>query len=137
MDYKICYKNNDKIVRIYNYLNSNIGKIIFINKIKILKEKNNKIAMLTVIKRNWQQYYKLIKIIKEICLRIIRYELGNPILLKFSINLYKTLDKINTPLKLHKFIYKLLYDKTLYQKVTQIYGILSDKYKCTILLRNL
>ncbi len=136
MDYEICYKNHDKIVRIYNYLNSNIGKKNFFNKIKSLKEPQNKIALLIVFKQNWSQYHKLIKIIKDICLRIIKYQLSNIMIQKFTIKLYKSLDKIKSPIDLHKFIYQLLNDKNLYHKVIQFYGLLSDRTKCIILLRS-
>lgn len=136
IDYEICYKNHNKIVKIYNYLNSNIGKKNFQNKIKYLKEPQNKLILLVIFKQNWNQYYKLIKIIKDICLRITKYQLSNPMIQKFVIKLYKSLDKINDPINLHKFIYQLLNDKTLYNKLIDFYGLLSDKTKCIILLRN-
>lgn len=135
MDYKICYKNHDKIVKIYKYLKSKNGKKNFYNKIELLKEQNSKKVMLLILKNNWTEYHKLLKIFEKICERIIKYKLSNKITETYVTNLHKILGKINSPKQLYNFIYKLLDEKNLYNRILKLYELLSDKYKCVIMLK--
>lgn len=130
---KICYDNHDKIVKLYKYISSKKGKKEFEDKLKMLNE--NKDTTLMVIKLYWKESQKLIDIIKELSLNIINNRLVNNDIIKYLKNLFKILNKINTPEKLHFFTYQIINEKNFYNKLIQLYSILNNKTKCIKLLK--
>ena len=135
MEKQICYKNHNKIKNIYKYLISEEGKINFKNRVEMLKKDDSKKVMLIILKKNWLQYKKLIEIIKKICLNIINNKLSNVLLQTYANNLYIVLNKIKNYKKLNNFIYKLLNERILYNRIIKFYEILSNKSKCILLFK--
>lgn len=134
MNHNICYKNHDKIVKIHKFLKSKKGKNIFHQKIKLLNHNDSKTVLYQIIKKNWKDYFNIIKQIKKICKNIIKLPNIQAGIKFYAINLHHTLSKINTPKKLHNFIYKLINHKSFYDSIVSLYKILSDKKKCNQIL---
>lgn len=130
---EFCYKKHDEIVKIYKYLSSKNGMKDFKEKIKLLND--NKPTFLIVIKLYWKEANKLIEIIKHLSLNIINNRLANEKVIKYLKDLYKTLNKIDTPEKLHFFTYQIINEKNFYDKILQLYSILNDTNKCMKLLK--
>jgi hypothetical protein len=135
MEKEICYKNHHKMKEIHKFLISEDGKKYFKNKVKMLKEPESKKIMLTIFEKNWKQYEKLIDIIQKLCLNVNKHKLSNKSVQKYVDDLYKVLNKIHNYKQLHKFIYKLLEERVLYNRVVKFYEILSDKSKCVLLFK--
>jgi len=134
MNENICYKNHDKIVKIYKFLQSSNGKKVFKEKIKMLNENRNDV--LIILKHNWQIYSHLIKTIKDICKKIIKNRLVGMITMMYVKNICAKLDRIHNANDLHKFIYEVINHTKFYNIVVWFYGILSDKSKCIKLFRS-
>lgn len=135
MEKEFCYKNHHKMREIHKFLISEDGKKSFKNKVKMLKEPESKKIMLTIFEKNWKQYEKLIDIIQKLCLNVNKHKLSNKSVQKYVDELYKVLNKIHNFKQLHKFIYKLLEERVLYNRVVKFYEILSDKSKCVLLFK--
>jgi len=135
MEKEFCYKNHHKMREIHKFLISDNGKKYFKNRVKMLKEGESKKIMLTIFEKNWKQYEKLIDIIQKLCLNVNKHKLSNKSVQKYVDELYKVLNKIHNYKQLHKFIYKLLEERVLYNRVVKFYEILSDKSKCVLLFK--
>lgn len=120
---------------IHKFLISEDGKKYFKNKVKMLKEAESKKIMLTIFEKNWKQYEKLIDIIQKLCLNVNKHKLSNKSVQKYVDELYKVLNKIHNYKQLHKFIYKLLEERVLYNRVVKFYEILSNRSKCVLLFK--
>ena len=120
---------------IHKFLISEDGKKYFKNKVKMLKEAESKKIMLTIFEKNWKQYEKLIDIIKKLCLNVNKHKLSNKSVQKYVDELYKVLNKIHNFKQLHTFIYKLLEERVLYNRVVKFYEILSNRSKCVLLFK--
>lgn len=128
MDKDICYKNHNKIVKIYRFLKSKNGRKIFNQKIKLLND--NKSCLLLIFKDNWNVYSKLVKVIHNICINIIEHKMVGMLTRFYIKNMCATIDKINNPIDLHKFVYLMINHPNFYETLLWFYGTLSDKTKC-------
>jgi len=135
MEKEFCYKNHHKMREIHKFLISDNGKKYFKNRVKMLKEGESKKIMLTIFEKNWKQYEKLIDIIQKLCLNVNKHKLSNKSVQKYVDELYKVLNKIHNYKQLHKFIYKLLEERVLYNRVVKFYEILSNRSECVLLFK--
>ncbi len=135
MEKEFCYKNHHKMREIHKFLISVDGKKSFKNRVKMLKNPESKKIMLTIFEKNWKQYEKLIDIIQKLCLNIINHKLSNKSVQKYVDDLYEVLNRIHNFRQLHTFFYKLLEERTLYNKVVKFYEILSNRSKCVLLFK--
>lgn len=133
MEKNICYKNHHKMVHIYKYISTPSGKNEFNNTIEYFK--NNKEMTMLAINMYWDEAQQLLNIVKKMCLNINDKKMSNKSLQEYCLNLHSVLNKVNTPNDLHIFINKLFNNKSLYDRVVQLYELLSDKSKCVKLFQ--
>ena len=133
MDRTICHDNHDKIVALYNHLKSKDGKKEFDEKIQFLKD--NKMTVKMVLPMYWDEVVILLHILKTLAMRIVNEKLSNKNIQDYSANLYQVLNKIDSPNKLYDFIYKLIDEKSLYNRLVKFYEILTDKTQCMKLFK--
>ena len=135
MEKEICYKNHDKIVKIYKKLEGKKGKQEFEKYVKFLNKPETKKAVRYIIYLEWISYYMLLNTIKKHCLRISKKGLLNKDMKAYIKKICHDLNRIKSPDDMYKFVYKVLKNRNLYEYTLQFYKILSDKSKCVKLLR--
>ncbi len=124
---KICFRNHDKIVRLYKKFQTHQFKKNFLIHQKIFQEPFAQEIVLSYFDLNWKNISELVKLLKLLCSRLENNE--------FVCYLATYLNQINNTPDLLVLVNKILKKKNLYHHLKLILSILADQTKCLIYLR--